>query len=306
MRVHVAMELAPAHHARLASISPQLTTGDRLPEEIDVLVQGVPSEEALHHLAPGGALVIPYSGLARTTRRRLAVRPDVRVYNLHHNAELVAEHAVAMLLAVTRGLLSHHAALATGDWRSRWAEDRSPSLHGQAAVILGMGAIGQRVGRALEALGMWVRGLRRSDGPDALDAALPVARAFVIAVPLTPETTGLIDATRLALLPPEAVLVNVARGPVCDEAALYEALRDRRLYGAGLDVWWRYPSAEQRHETPPSELPFHELDNVVLSPHRAGHGAETESRRIQHLAQLLDELVRGEEPASRVDTIQGY
>lgn len=306
MRVHVAMTPSDLHRAALTAAVPDLTLGDEVPDGIDVLVKGVPSVEALASVAPGGALVVPYSGLAARTRERLAARPDLRVYNLHHNAGLVAEHAVGLLLAASRQLVPRHRELAAGDWRSRWADDDSPRLGGHRAVILGMGAIGQRVGAALEALGMEVLGIRSADGPDTLDAALPTARALVIAVPLTPATIGLVDARRLAQLPTEAVLVNVARGAVCDEAALYAALRDRTLYGAGLDVWWRYPEPEHRSCTPPAEHPFHELDNVVLSPHRAAHGAETEDLRTQHLIELLTTLARGEEPATRVDPQRGY
>ncbi len=277
----------------------------------EILVDGYPTAEAIAALPPGATVVIPFSGLPSRTRDLLLGRPDLRVYNLHHNADLVAEHAVALLLAAGRCLIPMDAALRRGDWRPRYEPDPSPSLHGMPALVLGHGAIGARVARVLEALGMDVRAIRRRgpfDGrvhpPEALDELLPSTRALVVALPHTPETDGLLDARRLALLPPEAVLVNVARGPVIDESALFEALRDRRLHAAGLDVWWRYPEREARDATPPA--PFHELDNVVLSPHRAAHARETEALRQAHLDRLLEALRHGEEPGGRVDVEAGY
>jgi phosphoglycerate dehydrogenase-like enzyme len=103
------------------------------------------------------------------------------------------------------------------------------------------------------------------------------------------------------------VLVNVGRGPIVDEAALYAALRDGTLYAAGLDVWYNYPADEAaRAHTPPSDYPFHELDNVVMSPHRAGSSVETEALRMVHLARLLNAAARGEPMPNRVDLEAGY
>jgi phosphoglycerate dehydrogenase-like enzyme len=145
--------------------------------------------------------------------------------------------------------------------------------------------------------------------PEALHSLLPGADALVIALPLTPETEGLIGREELALLPPKAVLVNVGRGPIVDEEALYKALCDGTLHAAGLDVWYNYPEDDaSRSNTPPSAHPFHGLDNVVMSPHRAGTGGaeEIEQRRMAHLARLLNAAAAGEEMPNRVDLDVGY
>jgi len=177
---------------------------------------------------------------------------------------------------------------------------------GRRALVVGRGAIGNRVARTLEALDMEVTALGRGDVA-ALDAALSTADVLVLAVPSTAATKGLLDQRRLALLPEGAVLVNVARGDVVDEDALYEALLSGRLGAAGLDVWWRYPAdAAAREDTRPSRRPFHELENVVLSPHRAGHGAGTEAERARHLAAILNAVARGEAVPGRVDVRRGY
>jgi len=141
---------------------------------------------------------------------------------------------------------------------------------------------------------------------DSLGALLPEARALIVCLPLTGETEGIIGAEELALLPDGAIVVNVGRGPLINEEALYGELRDGRL-NAGLDVWYRYPEDENsRGDTAPSRFPFHELDNVVMSPHRAGHCAETETLRARELALALNSAALGEEIPSRVDPERGY
>lgn len=288
------------------------------PADYEVLVDGRPSEadlDASGHLA---RLVIPYAGLPPATAALLRARPHVQAHNLHHNAAPVAEMAVGLLIAAARRVVACDRALRAGDWRPRYTEeDRGLLLAERSALIVGYGAIGRRVGRALRAFDMRVLGVRRRGrgkdgdvalfGPDALDALLPRADVLVLATPLTDATRQLIDARRLALLPPHAVLVNLARGAVVDEQALYEALHTGRLGGAGLDVWWHYPQGEaDREHTPPSAFPFGALDNVVLSPHRAGHAAPTEALRARHLVQLLEAFAAGGDAPNRVDVEQGY
>ena len=123
---------------------------------------------------------------------------------------------------------------------------------------------------------------------------------------MTEETEGLIDADRLARLPADATVVNVGRGGVLDPVALYEALAAGRIHGAGIDVWWRYPDPGSRDDTPAADVPLHQLDNVVLSPHRAAHGSKTEDLRIACLCDLLGTLAAGRRPDARVDVQAGY
>jgi len=193
-------------------------------------------------------------------------------------------------------------------------------LEGQTALVLGYGAIGQRVARVCQALDMRVLATRRhgdhaaiQDGiaevhpASDLKQLLPGANALVIALPLTSETHGLIGAAELAMLPAGALLVNVGRGPIVDEAALYAALKSGTLGAAGLDVWYHYPPDEAPLATTfPSAYPLHELDNVVLSPHRGGMTNGGWARRLAQLAQMLNAAARGEPLPNRVDVTAGY
>jgi phosphoglycerate dehydrogenase-like enzyme len=243
----------------------------------------------------------------------------VSVHNLHHNAAPVAELALMLLLAAAKFTVRYDRALRANDWRLRY-ERPAPTilLEGRTALILGYGAIGRRVAAACRALGMTTLATRRLDAPEmdgetevhpagALRNLLPRANAVIICLPHTPDTDGLLGAAELALLPSPSVLVNIGRGRIVDEQALYEALRDGRLAAAGLDVWYSYPPDEAaRAGWPPSAYPFHELDNVIMSPHRGGATDETARLRMGALAEMLNDAATGREMGNRVDVDAGY
>ena len=189
-------------------------------------------------------------------------------------------------------------------------------LAGKRALILGYGKIGTRIGKALEAMDVEVAFIRRAPqedddpgihSPAELDQLLPGTDFLILALPLTAQTEGWIGEKELRLLPSSAVLVNVARGKVIDEVALFKALSEKWIFGAGLDVWFNYPgSREERGSTPPGEYPWGDLDNLVLSPHRGGLVRETEDLRMSALAELLNQAARGLPLSNRVDPDLGY
>lgn len=301
----------------------QLTSGPSLPQPANfhVLVAGRPERSHLAASPYLRLLVIPWAGLPPGTRELLQDFPGIEVHNLHHNAIPTAEHGLALLLAAAKFLVPIDRTFRRHDWRPRYAPNPSVLLHGKTALILGFGEIGQRLGRYAYALGMQVLAVRRNPekpapadypaqvfAPAHLPGLLPRAQVLFIAVPGVPATDGLLGADELALLPPGAVLVNVGRGAVVDQAALYAALSEGRL-SAGLDVWYNYPQDEaSRAGTPPADFPFHELDNVVMSPHRAGGGGgdDVEELRMQALARLLNAAARNEPLPNRVDLQAGY
>ncbi len=285
----------------------------------DILVAGVPTRDQL--MPPAGApktLIIPWSGVPRSVASLCSELPGLAVHNVHHNAIPVAEHAIGMLLSVGRRLIPSDRALRSGDWRTRFAPTDAPLIAGRRALILGAGAIARRIAHICKGLDVTTTLLarrRRKDedtgcqllGPEDLDEALTRAEILFIALPLTPATDGLIDARRLALLPPGAIVINVARGPILDEEALYTGLVSGALAGAGIDVWYTYPKgAAARAHTHPSKFPFGDLDHVVLSPHRAGHGLATERLCAEHLAPLLIAAAKGDPLPNRVHPELGY
>jgi phosphoglycerate dehydrogenase-like enzyme len=280
------------------------------------LIAGVVDEAALKRCPSLEALIIPWAGLPQRTAEALRGFPNIKVYNVHHNAAATAETALALMLAAAKGIVPIDRQFRTSDWTPRYLPQTSVLLNGMTALIIGFGAIGRRLAVACRSLGMNVRAIRRSPSvessevelylPEDLRKLLPEADVLFICVPHTPETRGMIGALELALLPDRSILVNVARGPVVEEAALFAELRRRRIR-AGLDVWYQYPSEPNgRSEQYPSAFPFHKLDNVVMTPHLGGNADGIEEHRARELSLVLNALAGGREPDSRVDLDRGY
>ena len=175
-----------------------------------------------------------------------------------------AEHAVALMLALLRRVAEGDRSLRRGDeWE--WGPDFmvGESLEGKRVLIIGPGRIGRRVGELVEAHGAFATFGGRDEN---LGELLGDADVVTLHCPLTPSTRHLIDAAALTTVKPTAVLVNTARGPVVDEAALVEALRAGTIAGAALDVFEREPLVTEE---------LLAMDNVVLTPHIASATRET-------------------------------
>lgn len=295
-----------------------LTTGDLPPNPtVQLLVTGRPTREQIETCLHLHTLLIPFAGLPAETRTLMQDYPHIAVHNLHHNAIPTAEMALALLMAAARLLIPADRALREHDWTPRYAPLPATLLYGKTALILGYGAIAARLAPVLETLGMTVLGVRRRHldpdqgihGLESLYDLLPQTHALIITLPGTPDTAGLISARELALLPRGALLVNVGRATVVDQHALYDALASGHLHGAGLDVWYQYPTSPDTYtSTAPAEAPLHTLDNVVLSPHRGGAGRhpEVEILRMDALAKSLNAAAEGLPMPHRIDLQAGY
>ncbi len=185
----------------------------------------------------------------------------------------IAEHAVAMVLAAAKNLLARHQAMVRGVFNQSGLNTR---LEGRTAAIVGLGAIGSRVARLLQAFGMMVRCVNRSGQTTHpvnmcatladLDAVLAQVDVVVVAVELNAQTENLIGRRQLQLVKPDAILVNVSRAAVIQQAALFDHLTDNPGFRACLDVWWIEPMHAGQFTL---EHPFLELPNVIGSPHNS-------------------------------------
>ena len=200
-------------------------------------------------------------------------------------APMVAEHAVALLMAVLRQVPQLERLRAKAQWDRRALLPHLRSLDGLRVGILGYGTIGREIAKRLKPFGTEAIGIARNAKPceqaarvvplSELPELLPTLGALVVAVPAGPTTLKMVDAPMLGQMRNDAVLVNIGRGATIDEAALYTHLAEGRLAGAGLDV------AET--EPMPPEHPFWSLDNIVISPHVAGFGSDGAMRRAHQL-----------------------
>jgi phosphoglycerate dehydrogenase-like enzyme len=215
------------------------------------------------------------------------------------NAEAVAEHAMALMLALARRIPEARDNQLARRWRGMIGDiaAREDQLTGKTLLIVGMGRIGSRLAQLAKAFEMRVIATRRdtsagSGGADAvftndhLHALLREADIVALTCPLTPATEHLIDADALAAMKPTAHLINVARGRVIDEGALIDALQQHRIAAAALDV---------THEEPlPETSPLWALPQVLITPHSAGETQRYEDAVIDILLENLERLWRGE------------
>ena len=236
---------------------------------------------------------------------RDALPPGCVLCNVRGHERTMAEWVLMAMLALHRRLLSYDRDLRDGIWRR---EDRLPKDLGEGTLaVIGLGAIGERVAEVVRCLGMRTIGVTRAPTPERAVAAglgrlaalgelpsvLAEADVAVVCLPLRPETEGLVGIAELDALGRDGLLVNVARGAVVDEEALYEALRDGRIAGAALDVWYRYPERGEER-TLPATQPFWELDNVLMTPHVSGRSESTRRRRWEFVAAQLRRFAAGE------------
>ncbi len=224
--------------------------------------------------------------------------------NAGANAEEVAEFTVALILTSLKNIVILDRGMRRGDW---WGP--TPKLlRGSKVVILGYGHIGREIAKRIQPFKPYIVGVKRRPKPDEyadevvsirdLEKHLPTTDILVVTLPLTKETRGFVDRRILDKLKEGALVVNVGRGPVIDEEALFEALSRRKLYAA-LDVWWVYPS--RRGEPTFQNKPFHLLDNVVMTPHVAGSWPGFRRKLLEHALENLRRYLAGEEPRNIVD-----
>ena len=309
-----AATLEPAVRARLAVpceviVSDEAGIAGKL-GDVDALVTlGFTREMA----AAAGRLKlvqVPGAGLDRIDRSALAA--STALANVYGHEVGIAEYALGAMLALTRQFGRLDAALRRGTWDSQWAVGVPPpppwpELAGKTLGILGYGHIGQALARRARAFDMTVLATRRTPvpdagvlvrGPDALDDVLARADYVVITLPLSAETRGLLGARELGRMKRGAILVNVARAEIVDEDALYQALAGGTLAGAALDVWYRYPTTIE--PTPPARRPFHELSNVLMTPHVSGWTEGMLEARAGMIAGNIERVARGEPPQNLI------
>ncbi|WP_227353926.1 D-2-hydroxyacid dehydrogenase [Haladaptatus salinisoli] len=276
-------ERLPEHEVRLA----------RTPEEereriVDAdVVTGMSIDEALLDRAENLRLfACAYAGTGHLPLDALGSRGAAVTNASGVHGPNVGEHVLGAILTFTRGFLRARRQQSRREWR----HFRAGELRGSTVTVIGMGAIGRAVVARLEGFDVETLGVRHSPekgGPtdevfgfDDVHDALARTDYLVLACPLTDETRGLLDAAAFDTLPPDAVLVNVARGKVVETDALVSALRGNGIRGAALDVTDPEPL--------PEDHPLWNFENVLVTPHNAGHTPEYYAR----LADIVAENVR--------------
>ncbi|MDP7164350.1 MAG: 2-hydroxyacid dehydrogenase [Alphaproteobacteria bacterium] len=294
--------------------------GDRI--EITGTLAGDPAEQQAAHFAAAEVIVsvrfdaaeppaprarliqLPNSGLDSVDMA--AVPEGCAVCNSFEHEIGISEYVMSAILQGIVELPARDAKFRAGDWSDspRLMGPFRPELAGRTIVCVGYGNIGRAVAQRARAFRMTVHAVTRrprdfDPAPDRLgaidelDEMLPEADYVLVCCPEeSPGTIGLIGAHRLALMKPQAVLLNVARGLIVDEDALYEALSQGRIGGAVIDVWYHYADIGNE-DVKPSRHPFEKLDNVVMTPHCCGWTEGLMPRRFAIVAENIERLMAG-------------
>jgi len=283
-------ELAPAERAAALSRAGAVLANDTAKELL-------PGESALI----GNARLLQFSAAGVDWVPTRDLPPALPVAgNKGASAEPMAEHIVALALAAAKRLFVEHAELQRGDFNQR---NPNRMLRGGVCGILGFGAVGVATARLMRAFGMKIHAVNRrgaSDEPtdwigttEQLDELLKASDVFVICTSLTVKTEGMIGARELGLMKDDAILVNVARGEIIDEAALYEHLKAHPRFFAGIDAWWVEPV---RHRRFAMDHPFLDLSNVIGSPHNSAGGGVWRDVSLRRAVANCRRALSGETP----------
>ena len=298
---------------------------DRLPAGLEVEILDDPIDRArLLHAAADAEILVSnhwHADYPPAPRVRLvqsvatgvelielaALPAGVAVCNAFGHESAIAEYVVMVMLAWHHRLLQISGEFReNASWRTSWVHGGAPhgEVRGSTLGIVGYGRVGREVARRAAPFGCRILAVNRTPRePEpgvedvlplgALDRMLPECDTVALCTALGAETTGLFDARRLSLMKSSAFLINIARGQIVDEDAIYSALRDRTIGGAAIDVWWQYPTAAEP-ERRGSRHPFHKLPNVIATPHNSGWTDGMVQRRWNEIADNINRFVRGE------------
>lgn len=244
---------------------------------------------------PGGArpsfrlLHLPGAGLDGLDLA--ALRPETAVANVYEHEIPIAEFVLARLLEWEIRAAALQESFGPASWADAYRH-RVPhgEMYGKTLGILGYGRIGRAVAARAATFGVRVRPV---DAAERLPEVVAECDYLVLACPLTPATRGLVDAALLARMRAHAVLVNVSRAEIVDEAALYTALRYNVIGGAILDVWYRYPASVD-DACAPAAHPFWDLPNAWCTPHSSAWTHQLSRRRYAVVADNVNRLVAGQ------------
>ena len=286
-------------------------------EKIDIIAGGLLGKELLEKTASLKIIFVPFVGINHLP---LALIRDkgVRLCNSHGNDRFVAEKIIGLLLAFYSRIVEFHKDLEKEIWHGFWAgggeEDAWETLYRKKITILGTGAVGKQTAKMLSLFDADITGWKRSpvsQVPEgfnritlSLEEAVSGAEILIITVPLTDETRGLVNKKVISLMK-GGVLLNMARGPVVDEEALYNSLKDGTLRGACIDVWYTYPESGSKIRAP-GNFPFHKLPNVILSPHVGGLAKAALKRDIDLTFENISSFLGSGKVRNEIDIKAGY
>lgn len=298
---------------------------DELPacaENADVFFGGLINEEMIRSSKNLKYIQIPWTGVDNINWDIIRAT-NVVVCNSHSNSTVVAEHAVAMMMDATKKISFHDRQMRQGNWNRLFpgvTNEISPfsgTIKHSKVGILGFGAIGQSIQELLTGFSCTIHAFNRTGRAaivadklhvHAMTAFKEVAKDLdflFISLPLTADTKGMINAELLHGIPNHCILINVSRGEVMVESDLFEALQNNQIAWAAMDTWYNYPNKENPIAFPSKHHPFEELNNITMSPHRAGY-VNTGFPHLDDGIENLNRAVAGKPLINIISSQKGY
>ena len=290
----------PAHVVKFTESAPRADL-ERAFDTADVVIalsyKNMPATPRLR------LLQVPGAGLDQIALDQ--VPTSAAVCNAYGHDVAAAEYVVMGMLAWLHQLLEAHESFRAGSWRmsGRCGAPLHHELRGKTVGILGLGPIGEKTAELVKPFGTRVIACNRSAraGNAHIDEFYPLTQLHdflrecdfvVVSIALAPSTVDIIDQAAFEAMKSSAVIVNVARGAVINEDALYAALKERRIAGGIIDAWYKYPTPEDL-TVPPSKYPFHELTNIIMTPHSSIWTDGMIDRRWDEIARNIEAIASG-------------
>lgn len=236
-----------------------------------------------------------------------ALDPRTKVANTFHHEKSIAEYVLSSAIMLRRGFIAQDRALRRGTWSTSVYDDALPqplSMNGAHIGFVGFGHIGSKSWNLLRGLGCTgsavtgrgtvdatTHGLSWSGDADDLGRLMTESDVVVVSAPLNDQTRGMIGPEQFTALGNDGVLINVGRGPLVQQQALYEALERNTIRAAAIDVWYSYPGVDGKGD--PGDLPFADLPNLLMTPHSSGVTRDTFEGRVRDIADNIRRLDRG-------------
>ncbi|HWP47785.1 MAG TPA: 2-hydroxyacid dehydrogenase [Candidatus Limnocylindrales bacterium] len=255
----------------------------------------------------------PFAGLEAFDLE--ALPPGVVLANVYNHEVSIAEFVLMAMLVLSKQLKKYDADLRRGFWGHKpfFAEPLVGELQNKILGLIGFGHIGREIAVRARAFSMKIWAIRKHGkegiqdskapqidflgGKEDLPQLLSQADFIVLCCPLTEETRGLIGTREFNRMKPTAYLINIARAEIVNEEALYQALWEKKIAGAALDVWYRYPRgypSTSDEQCFPSRFPFQDLDNVIMTPHISGRAESTLQGRLRDIADNISRVYHGQ------------
>ncbi|MFX1478371.1 MAG: NAD(P)-dependent oxidoreductase [Promethearchaeota archaeon] len=275
----------------------------------DILIGWRPTYKVLVQALKAKLFINPGAGIQHLIDlfKKINEKRELLLINSHGNSYFVAQHAVALLLALMNKIIPHHEWIREGKWRTGDNDATSTPLRFMKVGLLGYGAINQKIHRFLSGFDVEFSILRRHWEKQTkplptkvkeyefsqLHEFLSKIDILIIGVPLTKLTKGFIKRKELELLGKKGIIVNIARGEIIEEESLYTCLKENIIAGAAIDVWYEYtPNGDDKDKKYPFHYSFQNLENIVLSPHR-GYSPFSDLLRWDDIIENIKRLAQG-------------